>query len=265
MKITNSALKSQVEFLFSEYVDLVSDVIRKISVHGNSSTHVSDQLVDLVSECLCHRDELDNYLADSSGKSAKSILNCSGLDNYEQLFDFVRRTKGKGTDAASGTALDGGPVVISYNAAEVIRNGLRTFGSDQEGWSSFVRSYLKYCDVGEVRQAYFAFTGRGDNEFKTAFPAKRWESDEDFHLVAAAEKFGLSLRGIHEAFLLLGGRRSMDEIRARLAVVFPGPPKRKRRKKEAIKAGEVEVRCDEGHVSSDWSIDDGLLELKLEG
>lgn len=256
MKISNLALKSQIGFLFSEYIELLTEIIKRSSNEQLSNRAFLNRAVELFTECLCYRDELDNYLTHSRGSKTKSIMNCRGLDEYQLLFEYVRSLDDVATDSFEGYE-NSGPILLSENAVEVIRNGLRTFGSDSEGWSSFQKTYFPKSEIMELRKAYCEINSCS-SESEAAVP-RRWTSDEDFHLVYSMEKYGLTFRGIHETYLELWETRSVDEIRSRVISLRGTVYDRSRRpvRKNRI----IKEEKGEDDQESEWSVDDSLLEL----
>ena len=256
MKISNLALKSQIGILFSEYIELLTEIIKRSSNEQLSNRAFLSRAVELFTECLCYRDELDNYLTHSRGSTTKSIMNCRGLDEYQLLFQYVTSLCDVSTDSLA-VCENSGPILLSANAVEVIRNGLRTFGSDSEGWSSFQKTYFPKSEIMELRKAYCEIT-RCSGQSEAAVP-RRWTSDEDFHLVYSMEKYGLTFRGVHETYLELWETRSVDEIRSRVISLRGTVYDRSRmlnRKKFVIKEEKGE-----DNQESEWSVDDSLLEV----
>ena len=247
MKILNPTLKDQIELLFSEYIDVLSELIVSSKI---GSEDFRFNMIELFTECLCYRDELDEYLSNFQGKSVKCIMNCRGLDNYTQLYENLNsgcsRSVPFGLTLRTPQAL-----VLSPSALEVIREGLRTFGSNDEGWSNLQRTFFPGTEPLALRQVFLASSSsRSDGQ--------RWTWDEDFELVSQLERFGFSFRCIHETYLRLSETRSVDEIQTRLLTLRESPYRRKRPKVK--KQDDFKVELD---APSPWSVDDTLLELNV--
>ena len=248
MKFMNSADIERIHSLFSDYTEVLVSLLKSTRKNHTSSEKEITELCDLFIECLCFRDELDDYISVTKGTPTKSILNTSALDKYEEVFNYLR-AEPKAKMRAELTMSLSEMSSLSENAVDLITLNLRTFGSE-DGWDRIHHLLFPSTQSERLRQLYF--------DALSKFPAsesgtpKIWTKTEDIALVEALDKYGRGKQGLHEAFMSLHEERSLDEIRSRISTIY-SRPKRKKPKNPVENASVLD--------EDEWSVDDNLLEL----
>ena len=269
MKIVEADCKDRIHSLFAEYTETLARVLRESKPVPGSGCATHDRYFGLFAESLCYRDELDAYLTRSGNSGVRSILNTDALDNYQDVFEYLRNPSlSSYTDVVEeDEAME---PRLSVNARKLVTLALRTFGSTG-GWDRIQAVYFPALPVQTLRQLYYEGASQAMDHEPAPCP-KRWTVEEDYALVTAIETFGRGRHGVHEIFMSLSGTRSVDEIDSRISTIYAKPAKSKR-KKRAFESKEPKsistCPCTPEDVlfmntesSSDWSIDDNLLEFK---
>jgi hypothetical protein len=220
-------------------------------------------LRNLFVDCLCERDELDDYLSKSSRTKVKSNLNSPALEDYESVLLSHPGSVSEPPTVSQVSSGDESCVTsISDNVFELLCILLKTFGNDDWGWSQISHHYFPSISSQALRSAYHArLTSQQplDHELEP----KRWESSEDFIVISAFEQFGCTRRTLHEAFLQLGESRSLDEIKLRLDFIVFGETGSKRTKKAKNQSTSIST-CPLPAPSREWwDIDDSLLQQSI--
>jgi hypothetical protein len=232
---------------------------------ATSGEHSESEVMELKGvfiQCLCERDEFDQYLRTSYGENCLSSFNCPGLIDYH---DVLRNDVNMGSSETNAPLVDENELgfkPFSSNLIKLINLGLKTFGRDPWGWAQIQKHYFPALPVEQLRANYVrSISFAGGPELET-LKIKQWCPEHDFRLVSEIEKHGLSYVGLHRAFLALDERIPIEELKTRLRTLLEEQnentrKKRSRKAKSAVQPVLPAIGIpDDGDV---WAIDDSLL------
>jgi hypothetical protein len=236
-----------VQALWSDFLEVLADFTASFDHNGNpESENLKQRFKDLWIDCLCDRDEMDDFLSRKAEKPALSNFNHEILDEY--AFYLYPESAPIGRQTVEDTQLDESPVPAS--CGELVQMYLHTFGNDDRGWTEIQRNFFPSLDVTTLRRSFGNLTSRETKDVDFRAPV-RWSSNEDFIIVEEIEKHGITLKALHEVYKALGEGRSLDEIKSRVRVIYEGlaPREKKRKNRRVVKKS-----------GPDWDLDDSLLQ-----
>jgi hypothetical protein len=247
----NAALKLRIRSIYLDHVRLLERILLELA--NSLDRNLVETVWSLFSECLCKRDELDIYISDKGGKPSKSMLNCDTLDNFDQILAALADNDALEREESAEKVPE-----LPIEARELIYIGLHSFGSSDESWKDICDVYFPTKTPRTVRQTYFRNVVEDVADDDSVLP-NRWGKDDDYLLVEAIETYGRGKRAVHEAFISMSERRSVDQIQRRMEALLPKP-----RKKAYTKRVTPELPTRPGTPNgesgdSDWSFDDNLL------
>lgn len=257
----------QIPRAWSEFVEILRVSIRDSTSRKHSESGVME-LKRVFIQCLCDRDEFDQYLRTSYGENCLSSFNCPGLIDYHDVLRDDTHSVTFETYVPHSTENELGFKPFSSNIIKLINLGLNTFGRDPWGWAQIQKHYFPSLQVEQLRAKYIrSISFAGCPELET-LKIKQWCPEDDFRLVSEIEKHGLSYVGLHRAFLALDERIPIGELKTRLRTLLEEQNENKRKKRtrrakcNSVSASAVQPELpaigipDDGDV---WAIDDSLL------
>lgn len=255
---------------WSEFVDILNASIRHATRERAVDESVIADLKTLLVECLCERDEFDQYLRNAYGENSVSSLNCPGLLDYDNVLRSEASAKPSDSDSSAQSIDHHAFQPFSSNIITLINLGLKSFGKDTWGWAQVQKHYFPSIPIDQLRATYVRSIHTGGAEELKSVKLEQWCPEDDFRLVSEMDKHGTSYIGLHSAYLALNERVPLDEIKARLRTLLEGQGgnwrKKRTRKAKSLPIG-AEEKDTELPLSAipddgdDWAIDDSLLPL----
>ena len=220
--------------LWANLLELVSEFQECPIDATDDSIHLHDSLRDIFIDCLCERDEVDEFLSKHFGKKVSSGLHHEVLDRYVASLDGPEDLDLKSESDCSEASDEAFAGLSGDNFKNLIEFYISMFGSDELGWQQIQQNLFPAVKLNKLRSAYARVV---NDSGTTVEPPSLWPIDEDIILVEEFEKHGPSRKAIHEIYMRLEGRRCVDEIRTRLRTCLEEVETvGKRRKREIAKA-----------------------------